>query len=453
MDPENKKEWLQRPPEDHAQRLARLEDARARMDAHFRMVRPDALYERPIHERHRIVFYLGHVDAFDWNLLGTDALGLSPRDPELDQLFAFGIDPMETAALPSDKPSDWPTVDRVLAYVRRARERLDEALRTVRARDVLGDGVRMNVAIEHRLMHAETFAYMLHRLELDHKLTDARALSSGARMAASPYAFDLEKRVVEIPRGIATLGLARGSGHFGWDNEFEEHAVDVAGFRIDAFPITNRRYLELVRAGGYQARELWSEAGWAWRESIGLRHPVRWRWAGREWRYQGQLAETSLPLDAPVYVSHAEASAYARWRGVRLPTEAEWHRAAYGTHHGVERPYPWGASPPTPAHGCFDFASWDPVAVDAHPDGASAFGVHDLLGNGWEWTSTELAPFDGFEPQSFYRGYSADFFDGKHYVMKGGSPRTARCLLRRSFRNWFQAHYPYVYSTFRCVEG
>ena len=94
-----------------------------------------------------------------------------------------------------------------------------------------------------------------------------------------------------------------------------------------------------------------------------------------------------------------------------------------------------------------------PTPVGAHPDGDSAFGVADLVGNGWEWTSTPFAPLPGFEAFPFYPGYSANFFDGKHFVMKGGSARTAACMLRRSFRNWFQPHYPYVYATFRCVEA
>ncbi|HET6200680.1 MAG TPA: SUMF1/EgtB/PvdO family nonheme iron enzyme, partial [Candidatus Acidoferrales bacterium] len=102
--------------------------------------------------------------------------------------------------------------------------------------------------------------------------------------------------------------------------------------------------------------------------------------------------------------------------------------------------------------GNFDFAAWDPTPVNAHPSGQSAFGVHDLLGNGWEWTSTPFARFPGFKPFPFYPGYSANFFDGRHFVMKGGSQRTAACMLRRSFRNWFQPHYPYVYAKFRTVE-
>jgi formylglycine-generating enzyme required for sulfatase activity len=156
-------------------------------------------------------------------------------------------------------------------------------------------------------------------------------------------------------------------------------------------------------------------------------------------------------MNWPVYVSRAEAAAYARWKGLELPTEAQWHRAAYGTPEGPERDYPWGSQPPDPDHGNFDFQNFDPVSVDSHPRGQSAFGIWGLLGNGWEWTSDRFGPFPGFSPASFYPGYSADFFDGEHFVMKGGSARTAACLLRRSFRNWFQPHYQYGYAGFRCV--
>jgi len=119
--------------------------------------------------------------------------------------------------------------------------------------------------------------------------------------------------------------------------------------------------------------------------------------------------------------------------------------------NGHERVFPWGEEPPVEELGNFDFHSWDPVPVNAFSRNRSAFGVVGLLGNGWEWTSTPFAPFPGFRPFPFYSGYSADFFDGKHYVIKGGSARTAACMLRRSFRNWFQPHYQYVYAGFRCV--
>ena len=161
----------------------------------------------------------------------------------------------------------------------------------------------------------------------------------------------------------------------------------------------------------------------------------------------------SLPLDWPVYVSHAEAEAYARWTGRRLPTEAEYHRAAFGTPGGQEQSYPWGETPPGPEHGNFDFARFEPVPVGSFAAGESAWGVHDLVGNGWEWTSTVFGPFAGFEPMASYPEYSADFFDGQHYVMKGASTATATELIRRSFRNWFRPNYPYVYATFRTVKS
>ena len=159
-----------------------------------------------------------------------------------------------------------------------------------------------------------------------------------------------------------------------------------------------------------------------------------------------------LPLSWPVYVSHAEAAAYCRWAGKKLPSEAQWHRAAYGAPDGTERSYPWGETAPDRTRGNFNFESWDAGPVDAHPAGASAFGIFDLLGNGWEWTSTHFGPFPGFRAAPYYPGYSANFFDGRHFVMKGGSPQTDACMLRRSFRNWFQPRYSYVYTTFRCVE-
>ena len=149
-----------------------------------------------------------------------------------------------------------------------------------------------------------------------------------------------------------------------------------------------------------------------------------------------------LPLDWPVYVSQAEASAYARWRGRRLMTEPEFHRAAYGSREGDD-----SAGAP---EGHYDFTGFDPVPVGSFAP--SRFGVFDLIGNGWEWTSTIFAPFEGFTPMASYPEYSADFFDGRHYVMKGASPATARELVRPAFRNWFRANYPYVYAKFRTVR-
>ncbi len=434
----------------HGERLLeRISDARKRSDALFEIVRAEAIYDRPIPERHRIIFYVGHLEAFDWNLLHENVLGLNSFHPEFDRLFAFGIDPVG-GGLPSDQPGDWPSLAVVGDYVGRIRAALDEKLldgsleSLARTRDGFALDTLLNVAIEHRLMHVETLAYMLHQLPLDRKV-----LQKDSTRLASPVA---SSQMITIPAGVATLGLARDGEIFGWDNEYVRHAVHVPAFEIDQYEVTNGQYLDFIAAGGYGTRDFWSDADWDWKAAHAISHPVFWVKAGESWLYRGMFEEVPLPLDWPVYVSHAEAVAYARWAGKSLPTEAEWHRAAYGTKSGRERGFPWGDELPNSNVGNFDFNRWNPAPVNAFPAGASAFGVHDLLGNGWEWTSTEFAPFEGFEAFPFYRGYSEDFFDGKHFVMKGGSPRTAACMLRPTFRNWFQAHYQFVYAGFRCVK-
>lgn len=429
--------------------LERLADARRRSDALFAIVRRDSLYERPIPERHRIIFYVGHLEAFDWNLLHENVLGLKSFHPEFDRLFAFGIDPV-AGGLPSDQPSDWPSLDAVSDYVTTIRTALDDKLSdgrlefSNRTRDGFPLDTLLNVSIEHRLMHVETLAYMLHQLPLDRKIPQEKFSS----LVTSPVV----AQMIWIPAGPAVLGLRRERETFGWDNEFEAHAVQVPAFEIDQYEITNRQYLEFMAAGGYATRAFWSDDDWKWKTDHSISHPVLWSRASEGWQYRTMFEDVPLPLDWPVYVSHAEAAAYARWAGKVLPTEAQWHRAAYGTRDEGERNHPWGDQPPSAAFGNFDFHHWNPTPVNAFPAGRSAFDVHDLLGNGWEWTSTVFAPFPGFEAFPFYRGYSADFFDGKHFVMKGGSPRTASCMLRRTFRNWFQAHYQYVYAGFRCVN-
>ena len=428
--------------------LERLAEARDRTDELFDLVRPEALYDRPIDERHRIVFYIGHLEAFDWNLLRERLFAAPSFHPDFDHLFAFGIDPVD-GGLPTDQPSDWPSLAQVREYVQHVRDELDDRLPA--AVNAGGNGGEfsatqlLNVAIEHRLMHAETLAYMLHQLPIDRKVSHRSAVQLVTR-AATPS-------MIEIPAGSITLGLRRDGETFGWDNEFEQHTVDVPAFAIDRYKISNGEYLAFLNAGGYDNRAFWSDEDWNWRQSAGITHPVFWTRKDGAWHWRGMFEEIPLPLDWPVYVSHAEASAYARWAGKSLPTEAQWQRAAYGSPRGDERQYPWGSELPTPSLGNFDFGRWDPMPVAAHPQGASAFGVEDMLGNGWEWTSTQFQPFPGFVPFSFYPGYSANFFDGKHYVMKGGSARTAACMLRASFRNWFQPHYQCVYSAFRCVDN
>ncbi len=237
---------------------------------------------------------------------------------------------------------------------------------------------------------------------------------------------------IEIPAGEAVLGK-RKDGTFGWDNEYELTRRPVPCFQMQQNNVTNGEYLRFVEAGAAM--------------------PHFWTKRGDTLFYRGMFEEVPLPLDWPVYVTQDEAVSYARSLGKSIPTEEQYHRAAYGTSSGGERQYPWGNAEPSPLHGNFNFRRWDPEPADASPVGRSAFGVNQLAGNGWEWTSTPFGPLPGFLPSVTYPGYSANFFDGEHFVLKGGSPRTSTRLLRRSFRNWFRRDYPYVYATFRCVEN
>ena len=416
---------------------SRLRDARARCDELFALLRRDALYERPIPERNRIIFYLGHFEAFDWNLICDGLFGMKSIHREFDRLFAFGIDPTN-GNLAQDRPGDWPGAAEVRDYNVRVRQAVDFCL------DRATEDQRFHVAIEHRLMHAETLTYMFHRLPI--------SMLSRSSVCTEVDLRPVQPRSVQIPAGSATLGMHRHADSFGWDNEFDACDVKVPAFVIDVHKVTNDDYLKFVRAGGYQEKSLWTESGWQWIRNNDIRHPQFWRPRNGGFACRTLFAEVPFQPFRPVYVSHAEAEAYARWKRKSLPTEAQFHRAAFGTPSGAERTYPWGEESPGSRHGVFAFNSWDTARVDAHPDGASAFGVLGLVGNGWEWTSTKFAPFPGFKAFEFYPGYSADFFDDNHYVTKGGSARTASTLLRRSFRNFFQPHYPNTYTGFRCVE-
>ncbi len=421
------------------------------------MVSEEALGVRPIAERHRILFYIGHLEAFDLNLFQNRVAGVESFHPEFDRLFAFGIDPVG-GGVPDDRVSDWPSIANIQGYAQRVRDHLDAQVQAAISHQEEQDHrapipleTLLHTAIEHRLMHVETLAYMLHQLPVGSKVRPSRI----ARLIATGWAAPNENHPVAVPAGSVLLGSdANGSGEFAWDNERDAHWVQVPEFRIDRYPVTNRDFLRFVREGGYRERSLWSDVDWAWREGEGITHPCFWTPAGADrWNYRGMFEEIPLPEDWPVYVSHAEASAYACWAGKQLPSEAQWQRAAYGDGDNRQQPCPWGAAPPSERLGNFDCRRFDPVGVTSHPQGASPFGVEDLLGNGWEWTSSKFAPFEGFQPYSFYPGYSADFFDGQHYVIKGGSAQTGACMLRRSFRNWFQPHYPYVYAGFRCTSA
>jgi ergothioneine biosynthesis protein EgtB len=433
--------------------IAWYEQNRVRSRQLFDLIDPAAYYTRPIALRNPIVFYEGHLPAFSLISLVKRGLGSAGVDEALEQLFARGIDPdSDSAAVPRSGASTvWPARNEVLEFGARADALVIDALEhgtfdlDGRERPAMRRGEAIYTALEHEAMHQETLLYMWHRLPHSQKRKPSGLVYELG--GAPPQA-----ETVPIPAGTATLGAVRAEALFGWDNEFERQRVEVPAFDIDVHSVTNADFLEFHRAGGYTNRALWTDAEWQWVSREGVRHPAFWiRSEDGSWVWRGMFENIPLPLAWPVYVSQTEACAYARWRGRRLPTEAEFHRAAFGSPHGIERAYPWGSEAPDPTRGNFDFQSWEPVPAGARPAGMSAWGVQDLVGNGWEWTDTVFAPFPGFVAMPSYPEYSAEFFDGRHYVMKGASPATARALIRRSFRNWFRSNYPYVYAKFRTV--
>ncbi|GJM23106.1 MAG: hercynine oxygenase [Planctomycetota bacterium] len=424
-----------------------------RSDAIFALLSESAWLEQPIPLRHPFLFYLGHLPAFAWNHLGVTLLGKPALNAEFEDLFERGIDPSTDGTAPQATAPRWPERAQVEAYRDRVRAALVSALPELETHDAKRAGREaeqlLHAVLEHELMHHETLLYMLQAL--DHAQKRAPA-SSTDEVCAEGAPLEL----VEIPAGHTTLGAAPREQAFGWDNEFPAQRVAVPAFRIDSLPVSNTRFLEFVNDGGYRTPRWWSAEAWRWREQHGLGHPLNWRHDGTRWWQRTLFCDRPLEQVAhwPVSVSWAEAAAFAAWQGRRLPTEAEFQRAAYGTPSGHEHEAPNRVGASDMRTASLDFQRWSPAPVGSSPQGRSAFGVHELVGNGWEWTATLFAPRPGFRVTlPSYAGYSADFFDEPHYVMLGGSWATDARLLRRSFRNWFRPHYPWAFTKFRLVEA
>ena len=404
---------------------------RRRSASLFEIASLEAYYAKPIPLRHPIIFYEGHLPAFSYNTLVKLGLGGPAIDARMEQLFARGIDPADQAAADRQGKAAWPSRAEVSALA----EAWDQAVERVLQDSIFANGANSNelavqaayTILEHEQMHHETLLYIMHRLPAHQKVTPAGAATAAEDGPAPAH------HGILIPTGSATLGAHRNDSRFGWDNEFEAQTLEVPAFAIDAHSVTNGDYLEFVQAGGPP--------------------PSFWIKRDDQWCLQAMFAEIPLPKTWPVYATHDQAVAYARWKGMGLPTEAEYQRAAYGGPDGEERDYPWGGDPPEPRHGNFNFQRWDPLPAGSRPAGASAWGVHDLIGNGWEWTDTPFGPLPGFAPMRTYPQYSSDFFDGRHYVVKGASPATSRDLIRRSFRNWYRSNYPYIYAKFRRAQN
>ena len=433
----------------------RFMKAWTRSDSIFDIVGPQGMRAQPIVWRHPFVFYVGHLPAFSWNQICGGILEWKSFNSYFDDLFCRGIDPdVDTGECHwhPEVPESWPSFAETAQYRDKVRGAIMESVEMLRysgSREVMARGGRaFEMVLEHEYMHQETLLYMMLQLPVDEKRRPEHVGAPVSRPAAT-------SRAIRIPPGKARMGARFSAIPFGWDNEFGEHVVEVPSFIIDSLPVTNDQFYEFVFCGAYEDERYWRAEDWRWKRLEEKRCPSFWLEDQGNWSYRGMFDVVSLSDVGswPVYVSLAEARAYAKWRGKRLPTEAEFHRAAFYGPDKKESIYPWGTALPAACHGNFGFGAWSPLPVGSHPAGDSRWGISELVGNGWELTDTPFAPFPGFTPyMKTYPDYSKDFFDGKHFVLKGASWATATELLRPSFRNWYQAHYPYVFAKFRCVS-
>jgi iron(II)-dependent oxidoreductase len=344
-----------------------------------------------------------------------------------------------------------PRRDETVAYMSEVRDRVIRRLREASA-TASGDeerlGYLVRYCVHHEDMHAEAFTYT--RQTLGYPAPPLTVAPPGEPPEGDDAAGD-----VRIPGGRYRLGADPGSAGFVFDNEKWAHEVEVEPFRIARAPVTRAEFARFVEDGGYRRRELWSDEGWAWREEAGADRPLHWR-RGPDggWRRRDFHRDVSLEPHRPMlHVNWHEARAWCRWAGRRLPTEAEWELAAAGEpgpDGGLadwKRRYPWGREPPGPERVNMDWRRMGTVEVGALPEGDSAFGCRQMLGNVWEWTADPFEPYPGFEPD-MYREYSEPWFHTRK-VLRGGAWPTRSRLVRNTLRSYYTPDRRDVWSGFR----
>jgi gamma-glutamyl hercynylcysteine S-oxide synthase len=295
---------------------------------------------------------------------------------------------------------------------------------------------------QHEHQHAETLLAAIQLLPAD----EGHVLGS----AAPPPARSVPPAEVLVSGGPFLMGTDDPAA---LDNERPVHEVDVPAFWIDAVPVTNGQYAEFVAGGGYDEPRWWGAEGWAWRSEAALATPQFWRRDGDAWlRLRFGHLEV-VPAQEPVqHVTWHEADAYARWAGRRLPTEAEWEKAArYDPATGTTRRWPWGDDDPTEAHANLGQRHLGPAPVGAYPAGVSAVGCHQMVGDVWEWTASDFRAYPGFEWFP-YAEYSDVFYGPDYKVLRGGSWATHPSVGRTSFRNWDLPIRRQIFSGFRTAR-
>lgn len=402
-----------------------------------------------------ILWHLAHIGVFEAFWILQKIKGDEPLDNRYELLF----DPIKTPRENSKELPSRAAMEDFLAHVRTRvtayLETLDaNALDSNAVNPLMRNGYVFDLVLEHERQHQETLAYLLHLLDPSLKTRPPEIVPHDTDDEISHQ----HGAMVTIPAGAVIIG-ATGNG-FGYDNEYPAHEVELPAFRLDVYPTTNLEYLNFIEAGGYGRDEFWSEEGRAWRDKENITAPLYWQ-ASSEGFTTRTMFDAHAPLDLhhPVSgVSWYEAEAYARFAGKRLPTEAEWERAASGSLpvstdadtsiNSNKRRFAWGDTEPDASLCNFNNHVWGTTRVGSYPRGASAFGVHDMTGNVWEWTGDAFAGYPGFEAFP-YPEYSQEWFDGDHRVLKGGSWATRSSILRTSFRNFFRRNFRIAFAGIR----
>jgi iron(II)-dependent oxidoreductase len=388
-----------------------------------------------------LIWDYGHIGNYEELWLLKRAAGRDFSDRELYAIYDASITPR------SERPSlamlDRASTDRYLDAVRRA------VIESLADADLDGGGPLLksgfvyHMILQHEYQHNETMLQTLQLMKGDgYKPQATVELPSGG---AAP------EEMVHVPEGSFVMGTDDRA--WALDNERSAHEVDLPGFYLDRIPVTNRSFIEFVEDGGYGREEFWDREGWEWIKEEGISAPKHWyQPEPHSWWTERFGFDEPVPMNAPVvHVSWYEADAYARWAGKRLPTEAEWEKAAsWDPKTGTKRLYPWGDEPPMPERANLDQLAFGPAEAGAYPEGASAYGASGMIGDVWEWTASDFTAYPGFE--SFpYREYSEVFFDDGYKVLRGGSWATRPGAIRNTFRNWDFPIRRQLFCGFRCA--
>ncbi len=386
-----------------------------------------------------LVWDLAHVGSQEELWLVRDVGGREPLRADIDSLYdAFRHARADRPALPLLGP------DEARGYVRDVREKSFDVLAKtpLEGNRLTEHAFAFGMIVQHEQQHAET-------------MLATHQLRAGRPVLHSPPPPD--SRVARLPPEVLVPGgpFVMGTSSEPWalDNERPAHRVHVEPYFIDTTPVTNAAYAEFIADGGYRDPCWWSEPGWAHRVAENLTAPAFWSRDGDGWvRRAFGVTERTRPSEPVVHVSQYEAQAYAAWAGKRLPTEAEWEKAArFDQVTGRSRRYPWGDAEPTEAHANLGQRHLGPADVGAYPEGASPLGVHQLIGDVWEWTSSAFRGYSGFEVFP-YPEYSRVFFGGEYRVLRGGSFGTDAAACRGTFRNWDFPVRRQIFAGFRCAR-